>query len=482
MEFSKYQQAIFSFVQNGAGNAIVEAVAGSGKTTTIVEAMARVPKNASTIFLAFNKAIAEELKSRGVNARTFHSLTYTPVTRHKGARTISADKVRNLIDLHLRNDAPYYGAFVSRLVGLGRQAAIGCLIDDTEQNWSDLATHHDLELDNERAEYSRALRYAHEILEHSVQAREVDFDDLLYIAVRDGITLPKFDFVFVDEAQDTNAIQRAILRKIMHAGSRMIAVGDPAQAIYGFRGADSEALNVLAAEFDAVHLPLTVSYRCPKSVVEAAREWVSHIEAAPNAPEGVVEDLGTEWKLEMLKAADLVVCRTTRPLVTLAYQLLRARVPAFVMGREIGDGLQALVKRMNAKGIDHLVARIQEVTAREVEKAIAKKQPAKAETIQDKADTLMFLIDSLPETDRTVPALVRLIAELFAVRANAVILATIHRAKGLEAHTVYWLNSSMCPAKWAKQEWQQQQEKNLCYVAVTRAKHTLRLIEEQRKG
>ncbi|MBN6046748.1 UvrD-helicase domain-containing protein, partial [Citrobacter sp. ku-bf4] len=123
----------------------------------------------------------------------------------------------------------------------------------------------------------------------------VDFDDLLYLAVKDGISLPKFDFIFVDEAQDTNAIQRALLRKIMRKGSRIVAVGDPAQAIYGFRGADSESLNLIAEEFDAIKLPLSISYRCSTSVVSYAQQWVSHIQAAPGAKAGEVQELGTKW-------------------------------------------------------------------------------------------------------------------------------------------------------------------------------------------
>ncbi|HEY3473413.1 MAG TPA: ATP-binding domain-containing protein, partial [Anaerolineales bacterium] len=59
--------------------------------------------------------------------------------------------------------------------------------------------------------------------------------------------------------------------------------------------------------------------------------------------------------------------------------------------------------------------------------------------------------------------------------------STIHKAKGLEADKVFWLNSSKCPSPWARQPWQLQQEYNLCYVATTRAKTTLVLIEEKQE-
>lgn len=482
---SVYQSAIFDFVKNGTGNAIVEAVAGSGKTTTGVGAVQQIPLGKSHIFLAFNKAIAQELSSRGVNARTFHSLCIQPVLRSKGTRDVEPNKLRKLVDEMMGdNDIELYGSFIVRLVGLARNSGVGCLAQDIPEVWAGLAEYHDLELDSEKANMATALTYAQHLLTWSNASGMVDFDDMLYLAVRDGISLPKFDFVFVDEAQDTNSIQRAILRKLMKPTSRLIAVGDPAQAIYGFRGADSNSLNLIADEFQCKRLPLTVTYRCATSIVQFAQQWVSHIEAAPAAPAGMVEDLDRAWRPTMFKAEDLIVCRTTKPLVQLCYQLIKARVPARMMGREVGAGLQALVKRMGSHGvgIDALLENLEKYTTREYEKALAKGQEAKAEAILDKSSAVVCLVNGMDENYRTVPALLDLISAMFDESVRGVTLATIHKSKGLEASTVYWLNSSQCPSKWARQPWQVQQEKNLCYVAATRAKTRLVLIEESIRG
>lgn len=475
-KWSPLQQNIFDFVEHGQGNAIVEAVAGSGKTTTIVEALKRV--RGTSIFLAFNKSIAEELKARGVNARTFHSLTYSPVTQARGTRTVETDKLRRLCDAKLKGeDAAIYGAFICKLVGLGRQVGIGCLVPDLPQSWMDICIHHDLEPEHEMADLGRAIELASELLQHSNESAMVDFDDLLYLAVKDGISLPKFDFIFVDEAQDTNAIQRALLLKIMRKGARMVAVGDPAQAIYGFRGADSESLNLIAQDFDAVRLPLSITYRCPTSVVEYAQQWVGHIQAAPGARAGEVLELGSKWDMTTFKPNDLVVCRKTAPLMTLAFKFLRARVPVMVMGREIGAGLKSLINKMNARSLEHLEQKLETYRDREVEKALAKKDDAKVEAIEDKISAITCLIDSMPEDQRTVQALLSTLETLFADKRNAVVLATIHKSKGLEAKRVFWLDRSQCPAKWARQDWQRQQEVNLCYVAATRAMESLITIE-----
>ena len=478
--WSTYQHAIFNFVESGQGNAIVGAVAGSGKSTTIVESLNHTPTGSSSILLAFNKAIADDLKTRGVNARTFHSLTYSPVTRFKNARTIDGDKLAKLVKANLSGDEAYiYGSFITKLVGLARQTGIGCLVADTEAEWMAIIQYHDLELDHDDASFGRAIDLARNLLTWSNASPMVDFDDLLYCAVKDGLSLPKFDFVFIDEAQDTNAIQRAIIRKLLKPTSRVIAVGDPAQAIYGFRGADSNSLDLIAEEFSCKRLPLTVSYRCATAIVDYAHTWVSHIESAPGAPVGSVEWVqGTDWALTGFASDDLVVCRTTKPLIQLGYRFLKAGIPARIMGREIGQGLKSLIAKLNAKGIDQLQVKLDAWTTREIEKAIVKQQEAKSAAIQDKADAIACLIDALPETNRTIPALLAVIDQLFADGVQAVTLATIHKAKGLEAPRVYWLNSSQCPSKWAKQPWQQQQEANLCYVAVTRARTSLVLIED----
>jgi DNA helicase-2/ATP-dependent DNA helicase PcrA len=307
----------------------------------------------------------------------------------------------------------------------------------------------------------------------------VDFDDLLYYAVKDGISLPKFEWVYLDEAQDTNAIQRAILRKLMKPHTRLVAVGDPCQAIYGFRGADSDSMDLLKAEFGCVEMPLTVTYRCAKAIVEFAQEWMPLIEAAPGAPDGAVTECGDEWGHAIFGDNDLVVCRTTRPLIALAYSLIKNRRRAHVMGREIGQGLRKLVEKMKAHGIDALLEKLAVFTTREVEKAVAADNQAKAEAIRDKSACVVCIAEGLDENDRTIPALIRAIDEIFSESTGGVTLATIHKSKGLEANRVFWLNSSKCPAAWARQEWQVDQEHNLCGVAATRAKTELVLIEEK---
>lgn len=476
--WSTYQQNIFHFVATGTGNAIVVAVAGSGKSTTIVEAMKLAL--GQSIFLAFNKAIADELKRKGVNARTFHSLVFGPVVRHCRQDGPTLDKLRRIgRDMFSFNENKLYGPFAQRMVGLARGMGIGIpgMTADTEEEWIALAEHHDLEPDSEEADFGEAIDAARRLFDACIEDARVDFDDMLYRAVRDNITLPKFDLVFVDEAQDTNPIQRAILRKIMVPGARLVAVGDPAQAIYGFRGADSDALATLGREFNCVELPLSITYRCPRAIVEYAQQWVSHIEARPNAPEGVVNDLGSDWNPLDFIPGDLVVCRKSAPLIQAAFRFIRAGVPVQVLGRDIGEGLKALIKKMNARHVDQLAEKLVQWREREVAKCMKDEDEAKAESIRDRADVVLFLIDELKEDHRTIADLEAGIDWLFRDKSKAVIFCTGHKSKGLEAPRVFWLGRSECPAKWARKPWQRQQEVNLCYVITTRAMAELAFME-----
>lgn len=483
--WSSFQTSIFAFVETGNGNAIVEAVAGSGKSTTIVEAMKLV--KGSAIFLAFNKAIADELKKRGVNARTFHSLCFGVVLNAMKA-TLEQDKLRKLLKENVSAfpeddggisayEERLYGQFALRLVGLAKQVGMGFLTADTFQAWVDICDHHDIEPESEDADLTRAIEISRMLLGWSNEDRHrVDFDDMLYIAVRDRLSLPKFDFIFVDEAQDTNMIQREILRMIMRPNARMVAVGDPAQAIYGFRGADARSLALIGSEFNARTLPLSISYRCAASVVKYAQQWVDHIQARDDAPEGEVNRRGMDWSPEDFAPNDLVVCRKTAPLISLAFKCIRFNVPVQVMGRDIGQGLKALIKKMNPKSLEHLEEKLNAYMEREVAKARKEENEQKVEQIQDKVGSLLYLIEALAEDRRDLKSLDIGIDYLFKDKNNAVKLATIHKSKGLEADTVWWLDFDQCPAQWARQPWQKQEEIHLCYVAATRAKNTLNLI------
>lgn len=280
MTFSPQQLAFFSELRSGTSSIVLEAVAGAGKTSTIVEgARSVVPKHFLTLFLAFNKKIVEELERRvptNVQVSTFHSICLKALSRALPRRPkIEANKTRDLLKQNLSwKELEAYGSFATRLVAYAKSAGVGipALEPDEPESWSRLVAHFSLTLDSLDADPLRGIEIAQSCFRESVSLLDViDFDDMLYLALAKRVRFDVNNFIFVDEAQDTNSVQRELLKlmgRFEPGGvSRLIAVGDPMQAIYGFRGADSDALDLIKRDFSAKTMPLSTCYRCSQAVI-----------------------------------------------------------------------------------------------------------------------------------------------------------------------------------------------------------------------
>lgn len=484
-----HQVRIFDWVALGKGSAVVTAVAGSGKTTTIIMALQHIPPGASALLLAFNTAIAQELQRRVpkmVQAKTFHSVGARTLYQRLGKGVeLDSNKVRMLCQQTMsKEDYDVYHPAVRRLVGLAKAEGIGVLVPNQAEAWQRLVDRHQIYSDG--GEEDELLKWSREMLDASNEAARtrklIDFDDQLYLPLLYQLTFPTFDWVFVDEAQDTNPVRRAFIWGCLAPGGRLVAVGDPKQAIYGFTGASPDAMDQLRQEFHCVELPLTVSFRCPQSVVRLAKQIVPYMEADPGAPEGEVlrwEDSEDQNQIiEALTPADVILCRNTLPLVTTAYAILGRGVGCTIAGRDIGQGLINLAEQMKAHDIPTLERRLAFYRERESLKLMAKFQEEKAEALRDRVDSLLCIIEHLPETRRTVAALREYIKGMFDEREGVLTLSTVHKAKGREWPTVLIIRHDLMPASWARQEWQQVQEQNLMYVAYTRAKARLIIAED----
>lgn len=503
---SAQQRAFFDWVAEGRGSAMLNAVAGAGKSTTVIEALPYWPRGSSIHLLAFNSPAGADLREKveaigkrvghewldlgKVRAGTFHSAGFGAVCKKLGRspREVDTDggKLRKICDAWLGDDVnEMYGSFVCKLVSFAKGEGIGPLVPDVEERWHALITHHDMYLDDQDATETEAVRLARELLVRSNQASlaaHIDFDDQIYLPILWRLRLWQNDVVVVDEAQDTNPCRRALAKMMLRPGGRLVAVGDPDQGINGFTGASSDAMELIRREFNCVELSLSVSYRCSKAAVAAVRHLVSRIEAAPNAAAGERLFLSERDAVTRMTDADAVVCRNTAPLVSFAYGLISQGKPCTVLGREIGTGLVALIKKMRARTVDALLERLEAYRSREVAKHAAKGEEMKAEAVHDRVDCVLVVIENLGETERTVPALVRKIDGMFADQARGrLTLCTGHKSKGKEFANVFVLRPDLIPSRWARQDWQVQQERNLEYVMKTRTRGDLTDIVPERR-
>lgn len=497
---SKYQADFFEFVENGKGSCVLEAVAGSGKTTSVIESLPYVKPGQSVRLLAFNAAIAKELQERVVakgldprfiQASTFHSLGYGTIRKYLEGKKVRMGKIdggkcrtlaRNMLT---PEDYELYGDFACKMVDLAKGEGIGPLVPDTMDAWYAVLHHHDIQLDADGAEEEVGIEIARKLLDESNKQAlrgNIDFNDMLYCVLVWKLKIWQNDWVFIDEAQDTNPTRRALAKLALKPGGRLVAVGDPRQAIYGFTGASHDAIDLIRKEFNAVQLPLTVSYRCAKSIIAKAQTIVPHIEAFDGSPEGAVDYLTIDKALPFFGSKDAILCRNTAPLIKLAYQLIGKGVGCRVLGRDIGAGLVVLIKKAKAKGIDALTEKLSTYRDREVAKFTAKGEEQKADALNDRIESIFTVIDSLDENSRTVPALISAIEGMFSDNGGCLTLSTIHKSKGREFPIVGILRPDLSPSKWARQDWQMGQEENLMYVAYTRAMEHLIFIETPPAG
>lgn len=463
--WSEYQQAIFADIANGTGNTQVDALAGTGKTSTIVEGFHHLPKGKTSLMCAFNKSIQTELESRAPNqvtVKTLHALGYM-ACRRAFPKIGQPDK--NKLDGYLKAEKGDSGdtyelrANMAKLISLGKG-----YLASTPKEMDEIMDRHEVDTCGESRD--NFIGSSMRVMEATKKdTHRIDFDDMIWLPNVLELRLDKHDFVFIDEAQDLNLAQINLALHSVNGNGRIISVGDEHQAIYGFRGADSNAIQNIVDRMGSKRMPLSVTYRCAKSIVEKAKSLVPEIEAAPNAEEGLVETCNTNQMVDRVKPGDFILSRVNAPLIKWCLALLKMRMPANIQGRDMGKNLLALIKKSKAGNVDDLLAWLNEYEAMEVERMVkAKRDPS---VLHDKVDCLRTLCDgvtSIAEVKENIDKLFR-----DGDDQDRVILSSTHKAKGLERERVFMLTDTYKPSK-------STEEANLAYVAYTRAKRELYLV------
>ena len=283
-----------------------------------------------------------------------------------------------------------------------------------------------------------------------------------------GGTFPRFPLVLCDEVQDLSEINHAMLEKLVT--QRLIAVGDPYQSIYRFRGAKSSGMVTLRERFQMKEMGLSVSFRCPIEVVKNARFRAPHMQWPEWAKEGQVIRMRS-WGSTTIEDGAAIICRNNAPLISLAFKLLRLGRGVRLVGFDIGPNLVRILKKL---GGDNL---IQE----EVYLAISNWERNKLETgkvskatISDKAECLRVFASF----GATLGEIVARAENIFKVQGPIQLLSG-HKAKGLEWDTVYHLDAWRIPSTFALSDEDLEQEQNIKYVIETRAKQNLYWVDSK---
>lgn len=494
---SPEQEAFWSELIKGKNHIMLEARAGTGKTFSCIEGCKQYIEahpDSSIAMIAYNKPIATELEAKvpaGVRACTMHSLGFAAIRDEVGRTKVNKWKTLNILEKIMgKSDLEKAGkAFeYSMLKAVSLAKNILLSRDNFDEEFDGMITHYNLQLNGDENAIRMLLP---KVLEQSKAiTSEIDFDDMIWLPIVCGMPLQKFDLLFVDEAQDLNKSRQRLAVDSLADGGRIIAVGDPKQAIYGFAGADAYSMKNLALLLDDVTiLPLTVSRRCPKKHIELAQEIVKDIQPMDDAVEGTVKRTLPHLAIEEMKGGDLVLCRMNAPLMRIAYSLIKQETPVTIQGRDIGSSLANFCKKLvdgdmsadifyfNTRLDNYLIKEIARLDEKALHTRVSESQ---YEMLHDK----VACIHAISEGLIIVHDIVARIERLFSDNADGqpkskVLLSSVHRAKGLEAETVYISNPEKMPHPMAQLEWEIDQEYNIKYVALTRSMNTLVFMENE---
>lgn len=479
-EWSSYQKAIFDVYENTRKNIVIEATAGSGKTSCLLELNKRTSPGKSVLFMAFNKSIADELKEKvpeQVDVATFHSKGLKTLLQNIRVRfKVNENKCfaigKTILDLEgikggPRRQAKYLFDLQTIWTFLRQTLSVDYITDIPSICWEK-----DIEFQERMIEDILSIEKEWKNQMRSISDKkefQMDFTDMLWIPYMmiPAENFPKYSVVFIDEVQDTGTLQREMVFNYIKKGGRFISVGDSRQNLYSFMGTDVEIFESYKRMENTVTLPLSISYRCDKAIVrEAKKTFPKEIEPSPFAGEGLVR----EGELKEAREGDFVLCRNNIPLVRAFIKFLEWQQKATIKGKDFGENLLLILDKINR--IEDLDTLLDEKRKSLVKKGIpvevAVNHPSYV-ILEEKCTILGLLFERWP----SVFELRNRIEDIFVDKVEGVVLSTIHKSKGLEADRVFFLNQELIPSPKAVTEKALYSEKCLRFVAVTRARHEL---------
>lgn len=468
------QEKIFEAVRYSRNNISVIARAGSGKTTTLVESVLRAGKK--TLILAFNRAIANELKNKeefkgkGIDIDTYHShgLRILGSVLRKRKIIVDNNKVSDIIIKIAPNLAGNYHelAALKKLVAFAKNNYVS-----TADEVLGIAQHHNWTVINADS----YVQNIHNIVIPALNMCKedpylIDYDDMCWLPNVLGLTPNGYEFVAIDEQQDTDFSQVAMLSNIVKG--RLLSIGDERQSVYQFRGASLGSMEKLCNNFKSVQYTMPTTWRCAQSIVEKARTIVPDLQAAPNAPDGYVnENCHYDHLFDDVEPEDMILCRTVAPLIEPCLQMIRSGKNAVLRGKD-GNDMIALIIDAHADDARDLVRKLKAKEARAVETYVNHGLYELAQSVVDNTEAVVAFCTG----SHSISDVIKKIKIAFSETTKATVFSTIHKAKGLEAKTVWILRPDLLPHPASRMDWELVQEANLEYVAYTRAKETLNIV------
>ena len=499
---SEYQNKIYENLEYGTGNMIVDAAAGAAKTTTMVNALRidNICEGKKVLFIAFNTSIVDDIREKigkkdNITIKTFHSLGFTMlktvfpniefvVDENKYSKYIT-DNFRHYYNkdvLQTERRITQYRHNLEKLTDYCRYYTT-----TNKREYKKISDKYGLVLlDNEIDVVRDILIWGKNNIE------TIDYTDMIWLPNMLNLSSKKllYDFVFIDEAQDTSIAEQNLVERTFKRNTRFVCVCDTHQQINIWCGATEDAINnfrnINPKNCKSFRLP--ISYRCPKKVVEFAKQFSNNIVARKDAIEG---EINTNVSIYKPVDGDMVLSRTTAPLIDLYFKLIRANKKCYIKGAEQEvKNLISIIESTKSTTIDKecntkdgLFPSLYKIFFNIIENNKRVYDVNEDEALRyNNALKFYDLIETIrvfSEGIQTIDALKEKIKTVLSGKEEGVALLTIHKAKGLEADNIFILCPSILMESKAQLQWERDSERNLKYVAFTRAKKTLNFLEEE---
>lgn len=347
------------------------------------------------------------------------------------------------------------------------------------------------------------------------QTNVVDFTDMVYITynkLKSGEwQVPYWHLytnVYNDEAQDNSDLLTNFIPFIVRKGGRVVFVLDGRQSCYQFAGANSNSYKIIPKKFIPIEIfKLPICYRCPVSHLDYVKYKLPEIDIRPrpNAPEGEIDEIEKEEIIDYVQPGDMVISRKNKWLAPVILDLAKEGISICIQDKDFVNNVFKSLKRTNVKKLDTLQNKLTKSIsnfkknikiAQELSNEFdhmspedkVKAQKEKVETILDsntQIDVTNFILVILnnyieDHPNGRVEDFERFLKHILNTtpKPDAVRICSIHKAKGLEADNVFVLNRGDWTERYGQTKEQLQQEKNLSYIAWTRAKDKLYLVGE----
>ena len=232
---------------------------------------------------------------------------------------------------------------------------------------------------------------------------------------------------------------------------------------------------------------MNICYRCAKKIIEVAQQEVPDIEAAPNAIDGEVHIIDNEEIAKLIKPKGMAIARKNKDLAEIFLSIVLEGKPVYIKDKELVENTIKSIRSLGCSTLNGLTNKLDDLQ-KDFKKQMSNPENSKSASAinngnMDIFDTVKALLDFYIKEkghslNTPIEIFIEFIKELLVTEPsdNAAIVSSIHQVKGLEADEVFIINYNLMPyTSKTKSADENMQERNLKYIAVTRARKVLYL-------